>query len=191
MSRPIGLRGMPSPPTITPVSRCSLSAEIIRGFGPGAAASGVSPWSDAADTVLAFPFVLETTTTFYKVFWVNGSGTIGGTRDVAIYDDAFNFVVGTGAATNAVTVSVPQIVALSATTTLPPGLYYAGMGCSVTTTNNVHRWSIATTGIGFWMAAGCWKTTDANPINLNATPADLTNVAFPLFGLITRSVFDV
>ncbi len=191
MARPIGLRGMPSPPTITPASRCAIGTTVSRFATTNAPATGISPWSDAADTVLAFPFVLEQTTPFYKVFWLNGSGTIGGTRDIAIYDAAFNFIVGTGAATSATGVNAIQTIALTATTTLPPGLYYAGMGCSVTTTNNVIRWSIATIGIALWMAAGCWKTTDANPINLNATPADLTNVAFPIFGLITRSGFDV
>lgn len=190
MSCSIGLRALPSPPIITLASRCALGGSLSR-ITNAAPATGVSPWSDAAGTVLAFPFVLESDTTFYKVFWVNGAGTLGGTRDVAIYGDDFKFVVGTGAATAAATINVPQIVALTATTTLPPGLYYAGMGCSVTTTGNVVRWSAATIGIAAFMGVGCWKFADANPINLDATPADLTNVAFPLFGLITRSVFDV
>lgn len=190
MSRPFGLRGMPSPPVITLGSRGSLGS-AVRVSNTSSAASGVSPWSDAADTVLAFPFVIETQTVFYKGFWVNGSGTLGGTRDVAIYDDTYKFIVGTGAATAPVGASVPQVVAFTATTTLPPGLYYAGMGCSVTTTGNQFRWSVATIGTQLWQAAGCWKFADANPLNLDATPADLTNVAFPLFGLITRSVFDV
>lgn len=188
MSRAIGLRQMPSPPVITFASRCAPFPALRTA---AAAVSGISPWSDAANTVLAFPFVIEADTTFYKVFWLNGSGTIGGTRDVAIYSEDFTFIVGTGAATSATGPSAIQTVALTATTTLPPGLYYAGMGCSVTTTNNQVRWSFATLGIPFWMALGCWKTTDANPINLDATPADLTNIAFPVFGLITRSVFDV
>lgn len=191
MSRPIGLRALPSPPVITIASRLSLGHALLR-TATATAASGASPWSDAAGTVLAFPFILERDTTFYKVFWVNGAGTIGGTRDVAIYDENYNLIVGTGAATSASGTSVPQVVALSATTMLPPGLYYAGMGCSVTTTGNQFRWSIATAGIELWMAAGCWKYADANPISdATATPADITNIAFPVFGLITRSVFDV
>lgn len=190
MSRPRSLRNLASPPVITAASRLALGGSLhgVVANRTGAA-SGASPWSDAADTVLAFPFVLESDTSFYKVFWVNGSGTLGGTRDVAIYDDAFSFIVGTGAATAASGVSVPQVVALTATTKLPPGLYYAGMGCSVTTTGNQLRWVAGLASL--WQAAGCWKFADANPINLNATPADMTNVAFPLFGLITRSGFDV
>ncbi len=191
MSRLIGRRNLQSPPTITPASRCAMGGAISR-FGVAAAASGVSPWSDAANTVLAFPFVLESDTTFYKGFWLNGSGTIGGTRDIAIYDENYSLIVGTGAATGATGTNVPQSVAFTATTTLAPGRYYAGMGCSVTTTNNQFRWSVATVGTGLWMSAGCWKYADANPISdATATPADLTNVAFPVFGLITRSAFDV
>lgn len=189
MSRRIGMRPISSPPTITMSSRLAAGGGMVRA-GAGGAASGASPWSGAADVVLAFPFVLESQTAFTKVFWVNGSAA-GGTADVAIYDDAYRLIVGTGAATTCVGNNVPQAVALTATTTLPPGLYYAGMTKNDTTTGRVFRWSLATTGAAFWQALGCWKSTDAGPINLDATPADMTDVAFPVFGLITRSVFDV
>jgi hypothetical protein len=190
MSRPIGIANLPSPPTITLSSRLALGGAISR-MGVGAAASGISPWSDAADFVLAFPFVLEApSTTFYKGFWVNGTAA-GGNSDVAIYDEAYSLITSTGSVGGTGN-SVPQAAALGTTVTLPPGRYYAGMSHSATTTNQLFRWSIATTGIAFWMAAGCWKFSDNVPISsATATPADLTNVAFPVFGLITRSAFDV
>lgn len=187
MSRAVGLRGMPSPPIIVMGGRLSIGQQLRNHNAPPG--SGISPWSDAADTVIAYPFVLEVPTTIYKVFWVNGSAA-GGNSDVAIYDENYKFIVGTGAATAGSGNNLPQAVALSATTTLPPGLYYCGMGHNATTTNQVTRYSVATTGIALLMALGCWKFADAVPINLDATPADLTNVAMPVFGLITRSVFD-
>lgn len=183
-----GLSALPSPPVITAESRLSCVAGVAQ-MGAAAAASGTSPWSDAADFVLAFPFVLESPTSFYKVFWVNGSSA-GGNSDVAIYDEDYNFIVGTGAATAGSGNNVPQVVALTATVRLGPGLYYAGMSHSATTTNQVFRWSSAASAL--WQGAGCWKFSDNPPISsATATPADYTNVAMPLFGLITRSVFDV
>lgn len=187
MSRLSGTRALPSPPLITFV--CRLAQPMAVGYA-GTAQTGTSPWSDVADTVLAFPFVLEQTTTFYKVFWANGSAA-GGTSDVAIFDKDFKFIVGTGAATAGSGNTLPQVVALTATTTLPPGLYYAGMTHSATTTNQVGRWNAAARLLGLFTAFGCWKSTDAGPINLDATPVSLTTDSFPLFGLITRSGFDL
>lgn len=193
MSRLYGVRPHGITATITPMSRCAIP-EALRLSGAGTPVTGVSPWSDAADSIICFPFTLDVATPVYKVFWVNGSSVNAGTTfDVAIYDEDYNFIASTGAATAQGSASVPQVVALSATVTLPPGRYYAGMSCSVTTTNRVIRWSIGTIGISHWMAAGCFKTAaDTPPIAASSiTPIDLTNVAFPVFGLITRSVFDV
>lgn len=189
MSRRYGIAPYIMPPTITAASRFALTSSMMRS-GSAAPASGTSPWSDAANTVIAFPFVLPVTTPIYKVFWVNGSAA-GGNSDIAIYDENYNFLVGTGAATAGSGNSVPQVVALSATTWLSPGLYYAGMAHSATTINQVFRWSVATIGTAIWQALGCWKFAQTLPISGNATPADLTNVALPYFGLITRSGFDV
>jgi hypothetical protein len=191
MARPFGTAPLPSPPVISIVSRGAPGAAVQRLVNANAA-SGVSPWSDAADTVLAFPFVIEAPTTFYKVFWVNGSAA-GGNSDVAIYDENYNLIVGTGAATAGSGNSVPQVVALTATTTLPPGRYYAGMTHSATTTNQIFRFPNASNmALAMWQALGCWKFTDNAPISsATATPADYSNSAFPWFGLITRSVFDV
>lgn len=187
MSRRYGLSGLPSPPLITLVSRCASPSIVIKA---GVPATGGSPWSDAADTVLAFPFVLEVPTKCYKGFWWNGSAA-GGNSDVAIYDEDFNLITSTGSVLGSGN-SVPQAAALSTTVTLPPGRFYAGMSHDDATTNQLLRWSLATFGAAFWQALGCWKFVDGPPISSAvATPADLTNVAFPVFGLITRSVFDL
>ena len=191
MSRPIGVQNLPSPPTITPASRLAIGHAMVR-ISNSSAASGASPWSDAANSLLAFPFVLEAPrTTFYKGFWLNGSSA-GGNSEVGIWDADYNKITTTGSVLGSGN-SVPQAAALAATVTLPPGLYYAGMAHSATTTNQVFRWSFATLGTAMWMGCGMWKQAGITLGSLaaTATPGDLTNVAFPVFGLITRSVFDV
>jgi hypothetical protein len=189
MSTLIGQLGnLASPPTITPACRLSLGGAIAR-TGAGAAASGASPWSDAANCLLACPFVLETKTTFYKGFWVNGTAA-GGNTEVGIWDSAYNKITTTGSVAGSGN-SVPQVAALAATTTVPPGNYYMGIAHSATTTGQLYRWAAALSA--YWQALGCWKQASITLGSLaaTATPGDMTNVAFPIFGLITRSVFDV
>lgn len=182
---------MPSPPTITAASRLSLGA-AIRGFSASASAgSGASPWSDAANTVLFFPFVLEATTTFYKGFAVTGASP-GSNFEVGIVDDAYAKITSSGTIAAGAVASVP-VVADFTDVKLPPGLYYAGMSCDATTTGRWTRWSLATIGAAFWAGMGCFKHAAGAPGSFpsTATPADYSNSGFPLFGLITRSVFDV
>lgn len=190
MSRRFGLRGMPSPPVITLASRSSIGSGLIK-TATAAPATGISPWSDAANCLLAFPFVLEQMTTFYKGFWVNGSAA-GNNSEVGIWDDAYNKITTTGSVAGSGN-SVPQAATLGATVTLPPGLYYAGMAHNATTTNQLFRWSVGTQGQAYWQAMGCWRQSGITlgSLGSTATPGDMTNIAFPLFGLITRSVFDV
>jgi hypothetical protein len=190
MSRLSGITPLPSPPVITLGSRLSVGCSFLaRTGGTTAAATGASPWSDAANCLLAFPFILEAAqTAFYKGFWVNGSST-GGNSEVAIYDGAYNKIISTGSVGNA-TNSVPQSAAFSSTVTLPPGAYYACMAHDATTTNHFARWTSLKV---YYQMVGCWKQASITLGSLpsTATPADMTNAAFPLFGLITRSVFDV
>lgn len=190
MSRNYGLRPLPTPPIFTITSRCSLGGAVSR-TGAGAAASGVSPWSDAANCLLVFPFVLEIPTQFFKGFWVNGSAA-GGNTEVGIWDEGFNKLVTTGSVLGTGN-SVPQSNAFASSVQpiLPPGLFYAGIAHSATTTNQLFRWSVGTAG-NFWQAMGCWKQAGITLGSLaaTATPGDMTNAGFPLFGLITRSVFD-
>lgn len=192
MSRPVALRPLPTPPVITLASRCSIGGSI-RTVGAAAPSSGASPWSDAANCLLAFPFVLEAhSTTFYKGFWVNGS-SVSNNSEVGIWDESYNKIVTTGSIGNSGG-NVPQsnAFASSATPTLPPGLYYAGMASNTTTTNRYFRWSSGTSG-NWWQAMGCWRQSGITLGSLaaTATPGDMSNLAFPLFGLITRSSYDV
>lgn len=186
MARPIG-SPLPSPPTIVPGSRVSCTPMRSLTSGP---ASGASPWSDAANTILAFPFVLEATTTIYKGFAVTGASP-GSNFEVGILDASYNKIVSSGTTAGGAVASVPVMADLT-DTTLPPGLYYTAMSCDATTTGRWTRWA-PTNGIAYLMSLGCWKQAAAGPGSFptTATPADLTNLAFPLFGLITRSVFDV
>lgn len=195
----IGTRALASPPIITPVSRCALGGGISR-LGFGAAGTGVSPWSDAANTVLGFPFIVEAPTTIYKGFWVNGS-SVGNNSEVCVLaprlgvagSNTMDILATTGSVGNS-GASVPQAAAFSGgAITLSPGIYYAGLGANATTTNRYFRWSVATTGAGFWMTFGCWKSNAITLGSLGSTLTQntLTNVAFPLFGLITRSAYDV
>ncbi len=188
MSASVGIRNLASPPIITLASRCSAGGAISR-LGLGAAASGASPWSDAANCLLAFPFVIESPTTFYKGMWVNG-GSVGGNSEVGLWDASFNKIVTTGSIAGS-GASVPQSTALSSTVTMPPGLYYAGMAHDATTTGQLIRWSVATIGIALFQGLGCWRQSGITlgSLGATATPGDLTNVAFPVFGLITRTVF--
>ena len=62
-----------------------------------------------------------------------------------------------------------------------------------TTTAQIYRWSIATNGTQTWQSMGCWRQSGITlgSLGSTATPGDMSNIAFPLFGLITRSVFDI
>jgi hypothetical protein len=192
MSRTYGLRALPTPPMVTFASRCSLG--MVRSIS-GAAATGVSPWSNAANALLAFPFVLEAPTTFYRGFWVNGSAA-GGNSEVGIWDEDYNKICTTGSVAGSGN-SVPQSTAFTGgvfgSYGLPPGLYYAGMAHDATTTNQLFRWSVATHGAAAWQAEGCWREAGVTLGSLaaTATPGDMTNIAFPLFGLITRADYTV
>lgn len=189
MSRRYGLKPMESPPVITLASRCAFGAQL-QGWIAAAASSSTSPWSDAANTMLAFPFVVEADTPVNKFFWLNGA-SVGGNSEVVLYDDAFG-KVGTSTGSQAGSgASVPQAFAPSGGAfTIPPGLYYCAMAHSATTTGQLYRWPAATAGI--WQAVGCWKqAVTLGSLPATATPADITNVAMPVFGLITRTVFDV
>jgi hypothetical protein len=164
------------------IKKCALKASITT-------VTGASPWSDAANTLLAFPFVIEAQTTFYKGFAVTGTSP-GSNFEVGILDENYNKIVSSGTISGGAVASVP-VMADFTDTTLPAGLYYAGMSCDATTTGRWFRCSL--TNAADFQSFGCWKQAAAGPGSFptTATPADLTNVAFPLFGLITRSVFDV
>lgn len=177
---------LPTAPVITFGSRHSLGA-TIRCTGIATPASGANPF--AANDMLAFPFVLNDPTSINKVFWVNGS-TASSNCSVAIYDADY-VKLGETASTAQSGASVPQSVSLARK--LNPGLYYLALAHDSATTNRLFRWSINTHGAGMWKMAGCWRQASVTLGTLPnpAVPVACNNIAFPVFGLITRTVFDV
>lgn len=178
-----GLVRTPTPPVITLASNAVVDKISIG----GTAATGANPF--AANEMLAFPFVLTSLTRIEKVFWVNGSSA-SSNCSIAIYNADYVLLNQT-ASTAQSGASAPQPIALA--TKLSPGLYYCALAHDSATTNRLFRWSITTTGAGFWKMMGCWRQASITLGSLpaTATPIACNNVGFPLFGLITRTVFDV
>jgi hypothetical protein len=182
---------LPSPPNIWVGGRLSIGGTAGRSSAnPG---TGVSPWSDAANCLLGVPFQLEAArTTFYKGWWLNGSSAGTTAAEVGIWDEAYNKITTTGSVVGSGN-DIPQSSALATTVTLGPGRYYMGMAANQTTTNRWSRFSVATVGVALWQGLGCWKQAaiTLGSLAATATPADITNVALPAFGLLTRTVFDL
>jgi hypothetical protein len=179
---------LPTPPVITMGSRNSVAGCTTRP-NQTVPASGTNPFN-AANEMVAYPFCITDTVTVYKGFWVNGS-SIGGNSSLAIYNSENVQLVQSASTLNA-GASSPQSVAMQVS--LSPGVYFAAMASNTgTTTNRYFRWSIATTGAVFWRAYGCWRQAGITLGSLpaTATPVGYTNIAMPIFGLITRSNFDV
>lgn len=183
----IPYRDMPTPAVITIASRVSVGAGL-RASGLATPASGASPY--AALDLLAFPILLTAPTYIYKAFWVNGA-TVGGNTSVGIYDADYRLITQTASTLNSGTASLPQAVTL--VTKLPVGLYYVAMAHDSATTAHYFRWSLATLGIGFLKMLGCWRQASVTLATLPnpAVPVVVNNIAFPVYGLITRSGFDV
>lgn len=181
-----GLGPLPTAPVITLASRHSAGA-AVRFSGAGGAASGANPF--AANEMLAFPFTLTAPTLMNKVFWVNGS-SVANNCSVGLYNADFELLAET-ASTGLSGASVPQVVTL--TRRLSPGLYYLALAHNSATTNRLFRWSFATLGDEMWRILGCWRQASITlgALPATATPVACNNVGFPLFGLITRTVFDV
>lgn len=178
---------MPTSPVILISGRNAVGGGM-RVANMGSPSSGGNPF--AANEMLAFPFVLTAPiTNVNKGFVLNGSST-GANFSLAIYDADFNMINQTGSTAQS-GASVPQSVSLA--TRLRPGLYYVAMAASDATTGRWFRWSQATVGNHWMKALGCWKQASITVGSLpaTATPEALTNIAFPVFGLITRTVFDV
>jgi hypothetical protein len=129
---------------------------------------------------------LDTPTQVSKGFVYKGSSDAGNS-DIVIYDDAYNYIASTGTIAHSGGASAPQFATLSVA--LPPGRYYCGASNNATTTGRFFRWSASAASL---MMLGMFKSnaTDTPPIAASAiTPADYTNTAVPLVGLICRTVF--
>lgn len=184
-----GVAAMPSWPVIT-LERVlhSVGGAAIVSTGTVAAASGASPFN-VANEMVAFPFVLHATTPIYKG-WAHVGNSPGDNFSIGIYNADYDLCA-QSASTAEVTSNVPQAVTLSAK--LSPGLYYAALASDNNTTGRYFRWTIATTGALYWKMMGCWRQASIalGALPATATPVAYTNVAFPYFGLLTRSNFDL
>ena len=183
-----GIAPMPSHPIIA-MERAfhSVGGGAIDLLGTTVASSGASPFT--ANDMLAFPFVVWATTQIYKGWVLNGTSA-GGNFSIGIYDADYNRVAqsaSTGGSGNL----APQMVTLSAK--LSAGLYYVAMAADNATSDRYSRWSVATIGAIHWKMMGCWRHASITVGSLPdpATPVVCSNVAFPYFGLITRSAFDM
>jgi hypothetical protein len=177
---------LPSPPVITLASRISAGA-AVRMTGSTNPATGNNPF--AINDMLAFPFVLSAATTIYKAFWQNGS-VAGSSYALAVYNAEF-VLLGQSTPTTGVTNNSTQVVTLAMK--LPPGLFYCAMASDSGTVNRLFRWSVTTLGAGMWKSFGCWRQASVTVATLPnpAAPVACNNVGFPVYGLITRSGFDV
>ena len=99
----------------------------------GAQASGA--WTTAAAAVIV-PFMVWENCTVLKLGWLNGSGTMGGTRCMALYNAALTRLV-TTTATAIGSLSTVQWVDTADQALTANTLYYAAFSSSVTTANNV------------------------------------------------------
>lgn len=182
-----GIAQVPTAPVITFGSRHGPSPIFQRGGLTAPASVTSNPF--AANEMFGFPFIITALTNVAKGFWVNGSAA-GGNFSTAIYNADFVKVV-ESASTGGSGASVPQSVAMAAK--LGPGLYYCVLSHNSATNNRVFAWTLATTGLGYYKAMGVWKQASITVGSLpaTATPAAYTNASFPLYGLITRTVFDV
>lgn len=179
----LNARPLPSPPLINPC--CRLGTKLgVRMSGP---ASSTSPWSDAANAILAFPFHIEDPTTIYKAYWLNGSSMVGN-MEVAVYDKDYVKLATTGSIALS-GASAPQVATLS-TLRLGPGRYYCAAAHDSTGANHIQ--STANNiplleSLGFWRQASITLGSLPSP----ATPGPITNTRWPSYGLITRTAFDV
>jgi hypothetical protein len=182
----VPLLALPVPSVVTAASRIAIGSGLVR-IGATNPSSGASPFTSG--DMLAYPFVLTAMTTIYKGFWVNGTSA-GNNAVVAIYDADYNLLV-QSAPTGLSGTSAPQAVTMVAK--LPAGQYYCVLAHDSGTTNRFFRYSINTIGASMWRSFGCWKQASTTLASLPnpATPAACTNIAFPMFGFITRSNFDV
>lgn len=106
-----------------------MSTNSIRSGTPTLTNSVAIAWP-SANLAIYVPFRVADTTTFVKIFWLNGA-TIAGNVDVGIYDSEGNRLVSSGSIAHA-GASVLQTIDIT-DTTLQPGLYYMAMSSDSTT----------------------------------------------------------
>lgn len=129
------------PPPLTAVPRSIIDIlnprhSLIGQMGALLTPPASGAWTTAATAVI-IPFMVWENCTVLKLGWLNGSGTMGGTRCMALYNSSLTRLV-TTTATAIGTLSTVQWVNTADTALTMNTLYYVAYSASVTTTNNVY-----------------------------------------------------
>ena len=146
--------------------------------------AGINPASGAISNNILFgyPFTVYEPYRIRNFYVVNGSTTITGNIDMAVYDTTGTKLVGTGAIAQA-GVSALQLIA--ADYTLDRGLYYAAFSCSSATATFYRYVSM---GNPSRMAGFVQVASGAHPLPATVTFAASTLGTCPVFGITKRTV---
>jgi hypothetical protein len=122
---------------------------------------------------LALPFAYPVK----RAWWVNG-GTVTGQADVGIFDAQSGVKLFSTGATAQSGTNASQYVTVD--WLVQPGSYYLGMSLS----NTAGIFSAAPGGQTSYMRlSGCLQEASAHPLPSTMTPAAITSIYWPLFGL--------
>lgn len=123
------------------------------------------------------PFEVWADMTVRKMGWLNGSGTMGGTRCMAIYNSALTRLATTGA-TAIGTASTVQWVDTTDVDLSKHTLYYAAFSASVTTANNVFGYSATQVVLSAGLLANIQQQASVDTLPDPLVPATLSAARF-------------
>jgi hypothetical protein len=163
-----------------PVALSWINYRSFMDAGCATGQSGASSTFALANTAYLVPVDLADPHTFDTAWWINGAA-VAGNVDVAIWT-----VSGTTATRVAASTAVAQatISALQSTTfpttTIGPGLYYIGIGCS-STTAAFWRGTFGTQAVN--KGLGMYQVSSGHPAPASGTVATIATSNVPVFGL--------
>jgi hypothetical protein len=137
---------------------------------------GSGAWTTAAAAVIV-PFMVWENMTVLKLGWINGSGTMGGTRCMALYNSALTRLV-TTTATAIGTANLVQWVDTADTALTANTLYYAAFSASVTTANNVYGLSATQVVLSAGLLCNIQQQTSVDTLPDPLVPATLSVARF-------------
>ena len=159
-------------------SRYSVGPELAVDGG-GVLASAVWP---TANKAFYFPFGLPFRFNVRRMFVANG-GTVSGNFDIGIYTLDGKRIYASGSTAQAGTTAL-QYVSLSTELILPPDAYYLALAFDNTTATTQRN---AAAGINGVRAMGVLQETSAFALPASMTPAAVSAVYVPLFGITSTS----
>jgi hypothetical protein len=152
--------------------RHSLIGQLARQLA--APASGA--WTTAATAVIV-PFEVWENCTVRKLGWLNGSGTMGGTRCMALYNSALTRLV-TTTATAIGTLNLVQWVDTADVNLTANTLYYAAYSASVATANNVFGLSATQVALSSGLLCNIQQQASVDTLPDPLVPATLSAARF-------------